>query len=1030
MSEEHPLVLELTSLRQTAARFQHEAHAAAIRLQRQTLETTHAREYASALEQENEKLRQEAAFLRADSQQVTSHPAERHVQELTLALRRVSEKMDLMDNTLVERTTELTHARSDLTKARLVAEAAHELASRMHAQQEEGKARERTLEMKARASEEERKMVDLVVQEYADLVRSLEGRRHANQSHLNGTPSTDGLHDKKVALQQLMAEFTQETDTLQNTITELRKHTCFLETELDAERQTTMHNRHLLAQAQVELDKLKLDDQTAAKMVTRYMKFSQSSTNALQSQITVLKSRHAATISTLEFQLSQAELLLTSERRHRTRLQDALDELCEDFARESYGRRREIALRLAMMAREETFAESLRRWVRRARESYEWYFHRPHLQNSEPDTLNVNPQAVAHDTDIQQAFHRTVSDAESVLSSLDDQLEFSDGSALSGALARIITAKEAVEALRGELQDEVNRRIEALRRLGSGTGEEEISNHSWVKLSNTPPLGDNEVREAGVEGEGFSLQDSPVPVVRTSKEIANDDPFKVASDHTPLSIPDALKLAESIAQDDQCLVSSSLFAADQLPSPKQAKSPTVSVLELQPVSRTSPANGRNVFRTTPLSRECVDVPLTPTSASNKPTEDPLTASSQHEDPTPLANPLQVPQTLESPIDTYPPPSDTITSLLRSLDEAKHRYDTLQHAFRDCSLALKDLKRTLTSSSPSSSSPFRQTHERLLTALARIDDYTEDARVELEIQIADEQLIAKGFETVLSISGALTDLDERGEMETNARRFVDGTDDAVRKAVERFGRKLEDVQHDIAILKRAVHDVPPFTDTHESTHGAEDNAKGGWGSWTASLLGASPSPSSSNQHAPTFGSVMTSPRLRHTSSLKQLRETLSETKDFLLPGLDFRIPMPRPNHPMPMATHMPNYDGLGLGGPPPSGIVRPRTMSSIFGLGLGARSSSASVTTSVGVRISGIGVSPPASNSKRTTPTMTRFASQSPLSARTASAVTQTGPMLNLRDVRGDRGRDRDLGSEGEGGSPEAGDVLNDQNDVE
>ncbi|KAI6115388.1 hypothetical protein EV401DRAFT_1976170 [Pisolithus croceorrhizus] len=1015
MNEEHPLLLELASLRKTAARFQHEAHSVAVRLQRQALETAHALEHVSALEQENEKLREESAFLRANSQQAASHPAERHVQELTLALRRVSEKMDSIENTLVERTTELTHVRSDLTKAKQEAEAAHDLASRIRAQQEEGMVRERMLEMKARASEEERKMIDLVVQEYADLVRSFEGRKHINQAHLNEAPSAGDLHDKKTALQKMMADFMQQTDTLQNTIAELRMNTCFLQMELDAERKTAMHDRHLLAQAQVELDKLKLNDQTAAKMVTRYMKFSQSSTNALQSQITALKARHAMTISTLEFQLSQAKLLLTSERAHRTRLQDALDELCEDVARETYGRRREISLRLALVAREEALT--------------------PHLRISEPNTLDVKPQTLLPDTDIQKAFHRIVSDAEALLSSLDDEIELSDGSALSGAMVRIVTAKGAVEALRGELQDEVNRRLEALRRLGSNWKEEEVGIYSRDGLSNTPLRSGDEVRAAGVTEEGSSLQDSPLPVVRTSREIANDDPFKVALDDTHLSIPGApiepAEETQSIAQDGPSLMSSSLFVGDVL-SLKQAKSPAMSVLELQPIPRKSSVNVLDGSRTTSPSREWVNVPSTPTLASSQPTEGLLTVSSQYDDPTPLANPpFQAPQTLGSPVNTSPPSSDAIT-LLRSLSQTKDRYDTLRRAFRDSSLALKDIKRTLTSLPPSSSSLSQRTHERLLTALARIDDYAEDARVELEIRIADEQLIAKGFETVLSVPGALTGLDERVQIETDAGRFVDGTDDAVRKAAQKFRKKLEDVQHDVAVLKRAVHDVLLFTDSRNSTHGTGDTAKEGWSAWTASLLGASPSPSCSNQHSPTFGSVMTSPRLRHANSLKQLRQmSPSETRDPCSPDLDFRIPMPRPNYAAAMSAHTPSYDGLGLGCPPPSGAARPRTMSSMYGFGFGARSSSASVAMSIGVRVGGIGSSP-LSKDKQTAQTVSLFASSLSLSAPTCGRA-QMRP-LNLRDDTGDRHRDSSdsngCDGEGEGGSLEEGDVLDYQNDVE
>jgi len=63
----------------------------------------------------------------------------------------------------------LTNAQSELLKAKQDAEGAFDLAYRIRAREEESKLRERQLERKARLAEEERRMADLVVSEYADL---------------------------------------------------------------------------------------------------------------------------------------------------------------------------------------------------------------------------------------------------------------------------------------------------------------------------------------------------------------------------------------------------------------------------------------------------------------------------------------------------------------------------------------------------------------------------------------------------------------------------------------------------------------------------------------------------------------------------------------------------------------------------------------------------------------------------------------------------------------------------------------------
>lgn len=203
------------------------------------------------------------------------------VPELTLALRRSSEKLDLVEHTLAERTAELVSARSDTLKARHEADGAYKLAASARAREEEVKVRERETEARLRTVEEERKLIETVVHEYADLVRNLEGRKSSlgNGSTLlqNGSASAssltlvEGLYEGKSGLQRLMSDFTSENEKRESTIAQLREEIANLESVLDSERKTAAQHRTQLTQVQLELAMLKLDDTTAAKMVSRYM---------------------------------------------------------------------------------------------------------------------------------------------------------------------------------------------------------------------------------------------------------------------------------------------------------------------------------------------------------------------------------------------------------------------------------------------------------------------------------------------------------------------------------------------------------------------------------------------------------------------------------------------------------------------------------------------------------------------------------------------------------------------------------------
>ncbi|KAG2150676.1 uncharacterized protein EDB93DRAFT_1083988 [Suillus bovinus] len=934
LNDEHPLVLELFSLRQTSARFQHEAHQAALRLQRHTLAAAQTNTRLNFLESQHSLLTSELATLRAHP--LPNSQSDTHVvQELTLALRRSSEKLDLTEHALAEKTAELVNTRTEAQKARYEAEGAYKLAASARAREEEGKVRERSLETRLQAAEEERRLIELVVHEYADLVRSLDGRKSSLSSGgavLQNTSASassltlvEGLHEGKSNLHRLMTEFAFENEKRETSITQLRNEIANLENILDAERKTAIHDSVHLAKAQSELETLKLDDTTAAKMVSRYMKFSQSQTNALQSTLTTLQIRHASTQHTLQSTINDTEARMHAYIAENARLRDALEELGEEVTREAYGRRREVALRLALLAREEALGEALRRWVRRAGEG----IHR---------CGDADSQTYA-------TFERAVRDAESLLVTLDAEVALGDGSSVTGVLGRLVLAKDAVMRMTEEVGVEVERRVAAERSISLGRRSLDKIVHEQT---------------TSVEGTPIDITEQPAHTQDTSADIPHIQDLIFASPQSPARPPSLL------AEDSRG--ASSPVIGDITPGTSQP------LLDLPTESRQSPASSILNVTQTPAGKEAYTLPqsaelATPLASADELTMEPVETDIISDTQEAKLH-VQTPDTKGIPLpvigDTTPevrvvdaanepndlttniipssrPPfiPDEISSLLSSLSQVNHRYDALQHAFRDCSLALKDLKRLLPPiaiASPPTLTPTPYSpHSLLRTALDRISDYTEDTRVELEIRITDEALAIRGFETLLTVPGALSlSSDSNLDLE-EMRAFVDGRDEGVRRAMARLEEKLGDVQHDVAVVKRAVHDFQVQPDEEREVEEGKS-----WSTWTSSLLPRSSTPTPSQ--TPTFGSVMTSPRLRRPPSVKQL---------FSLAELELRIPMPLPA-PIPQSQAHPAYgaSGLGVGSGVAPGLGRQRTMSMMYSLGIGSR---ASVSTSALGSMSSLGI---------------------------------------------------------------------------
>ena len=151
----------------------------------------------------------------------------------------------------------------------------------------------RELHGRLKAAEEERRLMDIVVQEYADLVRELDAARRASPASSSASSLTlassasAGSHDGagapsdaklaaslaegRLGLRRLLADFDAEKTRLEDEITRLHGE---LATVLaGSEAATRAHEECMeeLAEAKAQLDKLQSDDRSAAQMVSRYM---------------------------------------------------------------------------------------------------------------------------------------------------------------------------------------------------------------------------------------------------------------------------------------------------------------------------------------------------------------------------------------------------------------------------------------------------------------------------------------------------------------------------------------------------------------------------------------------------------------------------------------------------------------------------------------------------------------------------------------------------------------------------------------
>lgn len=440
-------------------------------------------------------------------------------------------------------------------------------------------------------------------------------------------------------------------------------------------------------EAQEARDRVLRDDASAAKVVERYMTFTQKTHATVHLHLNNLRARTAATQATLRKEAVVLKTRLQVERERAERLRQALDEASENAMREAVGRRREVGMRLKMISHEEVKERKVEIWldrVRRAREGVEGAVVEADVLET---LLDEGIEAIADQSlvdtprDKQRSWRGLLRKrAGSVTTAADNSTQANESS-----IARVLLAEELVDTLVKDLQVETDRRLEL-----------EKQRVEWL------------AKEA-VEG-------------REPQEQNDNHGHEV------------FDLENEEAEERQ---------------------------EVKPEEE---------------DKEIIDTPP------------PLPPSIATDDLKALFQPLQ---------DRYAPLQKSLHDLSHSLASLRTSLPTPSSPHPSFSRTKKFLPLPLLRTHPTSD-PI------LSNILDNIHEVIEDARVDVEIALADEDRVFRGFEALLGVGSVV----QSSEVLKDAKEFVEDKlgEGRGRAGFDRLEKKVEDLEHDLAVLKAKVHEV--------------------------------------------------------------------------------------------------------------------------------------------------------------------------------------------------------------------------------
>ncbi|KAL7424091.1 hypothetical protein Q5752_001676 [Cryptotrichosporon argae] len=761
LSPSHPLVAELSALRYQLGQYQRAAHQSAIQVQAGRLELELARDEAGRLRDANEALRIEIDVLRGNPEPPSEPPASHTLTELSLAHRRLSTKLDLTEATLAAAQLELAAAKQEIFRLGKAREADAYAISELRRVEDDRLEEVEWERAERRKVEEQKRLCDLALAEYQNLVKSLDPdavpaalpESDPSAFSLNAHPpspaptassSSESISNLLIGqrgVHQLFHDFTTTLSTKERTIHALEADVETTHAALGALRTQLEAETARRVAAQAERDRAVRDDASAASVVERYMTFSQKSHQTVHRHLSQLRTRATATQAGLRAEIDSLDRRLRAESERCAKLRRAADETGAELAREAAGRRREIALRLGMIAELERRARRVEAWVDRVRRATSGTAEKQGadallalLQEGVVALEEKQPEAPQRGWRKLVGRSRGTSDANMTV---DDKGDNAADSAKADSLARVAHAEELVMALVQDLQAETEKRIELERQRVEWLAKEAEGGGTCPAATDT-------------DGEGTLVFDVDDEDERHESAGAVEQ-VEEASDHE-------------------------------------------------------------------LNATAADVTATLVNGEAGPSDSTLPTQAGHSSPA-----------------CPPEPSPALVELHAIFDALSSRIPPLQKALHDQSIALSNLRpassklppsisTSLTSSSIASTSsskrPFVSLSRRPDPVTALLDalhEVIEDARVDVEIALADEDRVCAGFEALLGVGLESVDADAdagtvaggagrkmKADVLADAREYVDARLES--DIVARLGRRVDDVGADLAQVKVALHEL--------------------------------------------------------------------------------------------------------------------------------------------------------------------------------------------------------------------------------
>ncbi|WRT70544.1 uncharacterized protein IL334_007542 [Kwoniella shivajii] len=790
----HPLIAELTSLRQQLSQYQKAAHQASIQLQGIRLELALSREKEDKAHREKEGLKREVEVLRSNPLPPAPAPSSNSLTELSLAHRRLSSKLDLTESELSSIHLELAKSQQEIQRLNKEREGDRAIINELRRIEDD---REEELEWERgerKRIEEQKKLCDLALAEYSTLVQSLNptaippptpSKSVSSIFHtpalqrlsLDGQPSNAHTeHDissltstvvttplpltsdnvsplspgevisnlliGQKGVQQLFQDFTSFLVSKDKHIHSIESKLEELEHSFLVSQDQLKVETSLRVEAELERDRALRDDESASKVVERYMTFTQKTHQTLHMHLKNLRTRSQATMTSLREESTNLKKEITMENEKSLKMKSALDEINEGLARESAGRRRETALRLKMLSNEEKKERKIENWlnkVRITREGVEGAVVEADILESLLDEGVEAVSSEGSEGDLSKDKTRSwrgfnimtkKSRGNSKLSENVSERNFEEES-----LARILLAEELVTTLVADLQSESERRMELERQRVEWLAKEAVEG---VKVHQEDQEADAHVV--------FDLED-------------HDHEYRQDRNGKDRLIP--LMNTEDEGTKPTDPVSTS-YESIQSPSSELPLTPTSPELESSPLGwQLQELFSPLTARYTPLQKTLHD----------------LTHSL-----TVLRSTLP---TLGSPIPISPKSSK------------KSHYINLSRI-----------------------SPFPSSDPTLLAILDGLHEVIEDARVDVEIALADHERVYRGFEALLNVG--------KGKKENTmdeVREYVDAKNDENDDGWNRLRLRVERIENDLAEIKRVIHEMEGMEVTHwDQTHLESEDRK--------------------------------------------------------------------------------------------------------------------------------------------------------------------------------------------------------------